>query len=91
MEIFAYRNKAACIEEGFTVKDLPALLADETNVVWVDFLAETEAEVELAKDVLLDVFKFHPLTVEDCMETRNQPKVEAFPDYLYFILPHQPE
>jgi len=26
------------------------------------------------------------LTVEDCIETRNQPKVEAFPDYLYFIV-----
>jgi len=86
MEIFAYRNKAEVVEEGFTVKDLPALLADETNVVWVDFLAETEAEVDLAKDILLNVFKFHPLTVEDCMETRNQPKVEAFPNYLYFIL-----
>lgn len=86
MEIFAYRNKSECVEEGFTVEDLPALLADETNVLWVDFLAETDAELELAKDTMLNVFKFHPLTVEDCMETRNQPKVEGFPDYLYFIL-----
>jgi magnesium transporter len=36
--------------------------------------------------VLLDTFHFHPLTVEDCIETRNQPKVDAFPDYLYFIV-----
>jgi magnesium transporter len=34
----------------------------------------------------LNVFKFHPLTVEDCLETRNQPKVEAFPDYFYMIV-----
>jgi magnesium transporter len=34
----------------------------------------------------LNVFKFHHLTVEDCIETRNQPKIEAFPDYLYFIV-----
>ncbi len=86
MEIFAYRNKSESVEEGFTVKDLPALLADETNLIWVDFLAETDAETELAKDVMLNIFKFHPLTVEDCLETRNQPKVEAFPNYLYFIL-----
>ncbi len=86
MEIFAYRNKSEAVEENFTVKDLPALLADESNVVWVDFLAETEAEIELAKGVMLNVFKFHPLTIEDCLETRNQPKVEGFSDYLYFIL-----
>jgi len=35
---------------------------------------------------LLDIFHFHPLTVEDCRETRNYPKVEEFPDYLYFIV-----
>ena len=39
-----------------------------------------------AKHVLLKVFKFHYLTVEDCLETRNRPKVEAFPDYFYFIV-----
>lgn len=86
MEIFAYRDKGINIETGFTAADLPVLLADKTNVIWVDFLADNEAETELAKDIMLNVFKFHPLTVEDCLETRNQPKVEAFPDYLYFIL-----
>ena len=36
--------------------------------------------------VLLDVFKFHPLTVEDCRENRHYPKIEEFPGYLYFIV-----
>ena len=35
---------------------------------------------------MLNVFKFHYLTVEDCLETRNQPKIEAFPEYFYFIV-----
>ena len=86
MEIFVYRAGSNHIEENFTVKDLPNLLADENNVVWVDFLGEKPDEIELAKDILLNIFKFHYLTVEDCIETRNQPKVEIFPDYLYFIL-----
>lgn len=86
MEIFLYRSKAERVEEGFTAEDLPELLADETNLVWVDFLGETATQIEVAKDIMLNVFKFHPLTIEDCLETRNQPKVEAFPDYLYFIV-----
>jgi magnesium transporter len=86
MEIFVYRKGAERVEENFTGKDLPALLADEGNVVWVDFLGITDEDFKNAKDILLNTFKFHPLNVEDCFETRNQPKVEAFPDYLYFIV-----
>jgi len=86
MEIFVYRNGASQVEEKFSAADLPELLADKKNLVWVDFLGETEEQIAEAKNALLNVFKFHPLTVEDCLETRNQPKVEAFPDYLYFIV-----
>ena len=86
MEIFVYRKDAEVVEEGFTEKDLPKLLADKTNIVWVDFLGETPEKREEAKIILLNIFKFHHLTVEDCLETRNQPKVEAFPDYLYLIV-----
>src|SRR5687768_5015697 len=86
MEIFVYRKGADAIEEGFSAGDLPALLADKSNVIWVDFQAENESQVKEAEEILLNVFKFHYLTVEDCLETRNQPKVEAFPNYFYFIL-----
>lgn len=86
MEIIVYRKGAKSIEEGFTQTDLPELIADKNNVVWVDFLGESDEQIEQAKNVLLYTFKFHHLTVEDCLETRNQPKVEAFPDYIYFIL-----
>lgn len=86
MEIFVYRKGSETIEEGFIADDLPGLLADKTNVVWVDFLGEKPEHVESAKEVMLNIFGFHPLTVEDCVETRNQPKVEAFPDYIYLIV-----
>jgi magnesium Mg(2+) and cobalt Co(2+) transport protein (corA) len=86
MEIFVYRHGAPEVSEGFTVEELPQLLADEKNVVWIDFLGETPEHIEEIGKILLDVFKFHPLTVEDCLETRNQPKVEPFTDYLYFIV-----
>ncbi len=86
MEIFVYRKGAANVEEGFTEKDLPELLADETSVVWVDLQGEAGEHLQCNKHILLDIFKFHHLTVEDCLETRNQPKVEVFPEYIYFIV-----
>lgn len=86
IEIFVYRQGAERVEEGFKAEDLPGLLADETNVIWVDIRGENEEDVPKIKDLLLNTFKFHYLTVEDCLETRNSPKIEAFPDYFYFIV-----
>ncbi len=86
MEIFVYRNGADSIEENTSVKNLPALLADKETLVWVDFEVVKPEEISEAENILLKTFKFHYLTVEDCLETRNQPKVESFPDYLYFIV-----
>lgn len=82
MEIFVHKGGTDFVEEGFKPEDLPALIADKGSVVWVDMEKPTEADDK----ILLDVFKFHPLTVEDARETRNHPKVEAFPDYLFFIV-----
>lgn len=86
MEIFVYREGADAVEEGFSPDQLPELLADKTNVVWVDLLGETPEQVEQATDILANIFRFHHLTIEDAIETRNQPKIEAFTDYMYFIV-----
>lgn len=86
MQIFVYKPGSTKVEEFHTNDDLTKHLADKNNVLWVDFLADSDEKIEEAKDILLNVFHFHPLTIEDCIETRNQPKVEAFPSYLYFIV-----
>lgn len=82
MEIFVYREGADRIETGFTAEQIPDLLKDQKAVTWIDMEAPGEAE----ERILRDVFLFHPLTIEDCRETRNYPKVEEFPGYLYFIV-----
>lgn len=82
MEIFVYRQGGNAVEEGFTVEQLPDLLKDDKALIWVDMESPSEADDR----VLLDIFHFHPLTVEDCRANRHHPKVEEFPDYLYFIV-----
>ena len=82
MEILVYRPGTPKIIEGKTVEDLPELLQDKSAVIWVDMESPTAAD----ERVLLDVFHFHPLTVEDCRENRHYPKVEEFNDYIYFIV-----
>jgi magnesium transporter len=82
MDILVYREGSDRVEEGFTAKQIPELLKDDKVIFWVDIEEPTEADDHL----LLDVFHFHPLTVEDCRANRHHPKVEEFPDYIYFIV-----
>jgi magnesium transporter len=82
MDIFIYRNGSDTVELEHSVELIPELLKDQSLIFWVDFEEPTEVD----DHVLLDVFKFHPLTVEDCRLNRHHPKVEEFPDYIYFIV-----
>ncbi|MBA2620404.1 MAG: magnesium/cobalt transporter CorA [Acidobacteria bacterium] len=82
MEIFVYQKGAHQVEEVFTMENIPELLANPDNLVWVDMEAPTVEEDK----ILSSVFHFHPLTIEDARQTRNAPKVEAFADYLFFIV-----
>jgi magnesium transporter len=61
---------------------LPALLADPQAFVWVVLSSPATPEDEA---LVRDVFKFHPLAVEDCFETRTHPKIEEFDGYFYLI------
>lgn len=82
MDIFVYREGTAAVEETHDPEIIQSLISDNGVVFWVDMEAPTEDD----ERILLDVFKFHPLTVEDCRLNRHHPKVEEFPDYLYYIL-----
>lgn len=82
MEILVYRKGIPRIQEHFTAADLPELLKDESAVIWIDMESPTADD----EQILLDVFKFHPLTVEDCRENRHYPKIEEFDGYIYFIV-----
>lgn len=86
IEIFVHQKGKDVVEEGFSTDELPQLLADNNNCVWVDFEITEASQFPEAEQILLNAFKFHHLTVEDCSEARNQPKVEAFSKYLFFII-----
>jgi magnesium transporter len=82
MEIFVYRKDSDRIDEGFAPNKLKELLADDENLVWIDMAQPGDDENRL----LAEVFKFHPLTIEDAVETRNHPKVESYGGYVFIIV-----
>ncbi len=82
MEIFVYKPASEKVEEGFTVDSLPTLIEDESSVIWIDIENPTDADDK----ALMEIFHFHPLTLEDCRENRSYPKIEEFDGYVYFIV-----
>ncbi|MEW5763063.1 MAG: magnesium/cobalt transporter CorA [Bacillota bacterium] len=50
--------------------------------LWVDLEAPGEEEVRL----LREVFRFHPLAVEDCLSGLQRPKLDDYGAYLFLVL-----
>ncbi len=70
---------------------MPTILADTQLFLWVDLQDPSPEEVRM---VLQDVFKFHPLSIEDCINESSTPKVEEylpkdedlFSPYLFLVI-----
>ncbi len=61
---------------------LTALLAGQDAVIWADVVGPSAEDLA----VLGDVFRFHPLALEDTMNQRQRPKAEEYGDHLFVIL-----
>lgn len=62
---------------------IAALLADPgAGFLWLDLVAGDDANAGL----LADVFRLHPLSVEDATEFGQRPKVEDYDDYVYLVM-----
>jgi Mg2+ and Co2+ transporter CorA len=66
--------------------ELPALLARDDALVWVD-IRRCDAEAER---VLTDVFGLHPIAVRECVERNRVPKLHAYRDQALVVL-HTPQ
>jgi magnesium transporter len=80
VSVFAYRNGETMRAERVE----PEWLGPKSGtMLWVDLAA---AEPAAAKQILADIFHFHPLAVEDALSAVQFPKIEPYPGYLYIIL-----
>ena len=65
-----------------TVDELPRLLEEPETRLWVDISGPMD---DASQTVVRDIFKFHPLAIEDCFGAREHPKAEAYDGYVYVI------
>ncbi len=71
------------IHADLSQDELAMALQDPQGLLWMDFEA-TPAEMD--EKVLIDVFGFHPLAVDDALQETHVPKVDDWGKYLYIVL-----
>ncbi len=81
-----YRNGKGVIAEAPDPAQIAELIADKSNVVWVD-LPDPGTDVQPDVDhILRNVFCFHPLAIDDALVESHVPKVDDWGEYLYIVL-----
>lgn len=68
--------------ENCNVADISELREIEQNVVWADVSDPTSRDFE----ELAEEFGFHYLSIEDCRNEHQRPKVEEYPGYYFVVL-----
>jgi magnesium transporter len=78
-----YFNADGKAQTDLSQEQLATALHDSQGILWVDFEA-TPAETD--EKLLMSVFGFHPLAVDDALQETHVPKVDDWDDYLYIVL-----
>ena len=60
---------------------LRKLAKSKKNVVWLDLQDATDKEYEF----LRSTFNFHPLSMDDCKQNIELPKIERFREYIFVV------
>ncbi len=61
---------------------IEAVLSREDGFLWVDVVSES---AETIKPLFQDIFKFHPLSIDDALLETHVPKVDEWDTYLYLV------
>jgi magnesium transporter len=68
--------------DNFPTAEISEYCLNKQNVVWADVSDPTgEDFLELAEE-----FGFHPLSIEDCQQAHQRPKVEEYAGYYFIVL-----
>jgi len=78
-----YYSEDGVLESELSTARISEVLRGGRGLLWVDIYETTPQDGAL----LEEVFRFHRLTIEDCVERQiHSPKIDDYQDYLFVIL-----
>jgi magnesium transporter len=80
-----WRDGAGKLYLEWPVDQIGQAIADTAALLWADFEAAEDPGIEEVQRWLCEVFRFHPLAVEDALQESHVPKVDDWGSYLYIV------
>jgi magnesium transporter len=80
---YLFQKEKQVIDREFESEKIRKIFKEENSFFWFDLLSPDEEEIKILKEV----FKFHPLAIEDCIDQIQGTKIEEYEDYIFFSLP----
>jgi len=70
------------LEQNTSLEDCAKVLAAPEMTLWMDIF---QTSYETSQAVLRDIFRFHPLAIDDALEETHVPKIDDWGDYLCLV------
>ena len=81
-----YRDGSGTIHLDWPADQVERAIADAEGTVWVD-IEDLESACNTSVEAMLrDIFRFHPLAIEDALKDTHVPKVDDWGEYLYIVV-----
>jgi magnesium transporter len=77
-----YHDARGGMRQNLSTSEIAAALSTGEGTLWVDL--DTRKAEQLT--ILKEVFKFHPLAIEDALNPQSRVKLEEFDKYLFLIV-----
>ena len=79
-----YRKSSGEIELNWPVDQIAEALADPHGTLWVD-IEDLESNHQSVEYLMLNLFHFHPLAIDDALVECHVPKLDDWGRYLYLV------
>src|SRR5262245_33592287 len=80
-----YRDSTGALHTDVSRARLEEALRDRSGLVWVDIQGPDDGASRRVEDWLSEVFRFHPLAIEDALRETHVPRVDDWGAYLYLV------
>lgn len=78
-----YVNETGIVATDLSAEEIAAALHDSKGLLWVDLEKPSQRE---GVDLLSNIFKFHPLAVEDCFHPLQYPRIDTYSAYIFVVV-----
>ncbi|AMV39397.1 magnesium/cobalt transporter CorA [Planctomyces sp. SH-PL62] len=80
-----YRDGHGEMHLNWPIERLDEAIRDELGTLWLDIDDAPGQPSAVAEHLLRDVFRFHPLAIEDALRETHVSKIDDWDDYLYLV------